>query len=156
PGKVPAGQNAGTPIPTTGTPDFRMFSCTAGASLGALAGSVINVGYRADGGSVVGGYAPFNNKPVNELEITPAGCLPDATKANQYDCATQINSTIAPPAGAVLINGNTTTNGPHDSYTGAVVSKSINYGVSDLEPGAFGNNTGVHWAGGGNNDPLKA
>src|ERR1700689_1179779 len=33
PGKVPAAQNPGTPIPGVGTPDFRMFSCTASAAL---------------------------------------------------------------------------------------------------------------------------
>ena len=58
PGKVPAAQNPGTPIPAVGTPDFRLFSCTANANLGALNNQTINVEYRADGGSVVGCLCP--------------------------------------------------------------------------------------------------
>jgi hypothetical protein len=156
PGKVPAAQNPGTPIPAVGTPDFRMFSCTANTTLGALAGQTINVAYRADGGSVVGAFAPLNNASVNELDITTAWCSADAT-ANTYDCATALNTTQAVPAGAAAITGTTTANGPGDSYGGALVKHTIYYGISDLEPGAFGNteNGQQPHAGGGNNDPLK-
>lgn len=156
PGKVPAAQNSGTPIPAVGTPDFRMFSCTANANLGAMNGQTINVGYRADGGSVVGAYAPLNNAQVNELDITQAWCVADATTANQYDCATALNTTASVPSGAALINGTTTSNGPGDTYTGALVKHALYYGISDLEPGVFGNTHGEKWAGGGNDDPLSA
>jgi hypothetical protein len=154
PGAIPSAQNTGTPIPAVGTPDFRMFSCTAGSALGALAGQTINVAYRADGGSVVGAYGPLNNASVNELNIATAWCTADATTANQYDCATALNSNVSPPSGAQLINGTTTANGPSDSYTGALVKHTLYYGISDLEPGAFGNSKGQHFAGGGNDDPL--
>jgi len=159
PGKVPAAQNAGTPVPAVGTPDFRMFSCTASAALGALAGSTINVAYRADGGSVVGAYAPLRNVAVNELDITTAWCVADASTANTYDCATALNTTVAVPTGALAITGTTTVNGPKDTYGGAVVPHTIFWGISDLEPGAFGNPAvapKTPWAGGGNNDPLAA
>jgi hypothetical protein len=158
PGKVPAAQNPATPIPAVGTPDFRMFSCTASASLPALTGQTINVAYRADGGSVVGAYAPLNNTAVNELDIATAWCTADATTANQYDCATSLNATVAAPAGASDITGTTTANGPSDSYGGPLVKHTIYYGISDLEPGVFGgsgNGTSPH-AGGGNDDPLAA
>lgn len=159
PGKVPAAQNAGTPVPAVGTPDFRMFSCTANTTLGTLAGQTINVAYRADGGSVVGAYAPLRNVPVNELDITTAWCTADASTANTYDCATALNTTLAVPAGALAITGTTTANGPHDTYGGALVPHTLFYGISDLEPGAFGNPQlapKTPWAGGGNNDPLVA
>jgi hypothetical protein len=158
PGKVPAAQNAGTPVPAVGTPDFRMFSCTASSALGALAGQTINVAYRADGGSVVGAYAPLHNAAVNELDISTAWCSADAT-ANTYDCATALNTTAAVPAGALAITGTTTNNGPSDSYGGALVKHTLYYGISDLEPGVFGNPQlapKTPWAGGGNNDPLSA
>ncbi|MGO8974388.1 MAG: hypothetical protein ACLQNV_12805 [Steroidobacteraceae bacterium] len=156
PGNVPAAENAGTPIPAVGTPDFRMFSCTAGASLGALAGQTINMAYRADGGSVVGAYAPLNNEAVNELDIATAWCVVDAGGGLNYDCATALNTTAAVPAGAATITGTTTANGPHDTYGGALVKHTLYYGISDLEPGVFGNAHGEHWAGGGNEDPLAA
>jgi hypothetical protein len=154
PGKVPAAQNPGTPIPAVGTPDFRMFSCTAGASLGALAGQTINIAYRADGGSVVGAYAPLHNSAVNELDIATAWCVQDAGGGLTYDCATTLNTTAAVPAGAAAITGTTTANGPADSYGGALVKKTLYYGISDLEPGVFGSSAGEHWAGGGNDDPM--
>jgi hypothetical protein len=159
PGKVPAAQNPATPVPAVGTPDFRMFSCTASAALGALAGQTINVAYRADGGSVVGAFAPLHNSSVNELDIATAWCSADASTANTYDCATALNTTVAVPAGALAITGTTTANGPADSYGGALVKHTLYYGISDMEPGAFGNPSlpgGVHWAGGGNNDPMIA
>jgi hypothetical protein len=157
PGKVPAAQNPGTPIPAVGTPDFRLFSCTASAALPALAGQTINIAYRADGGSVVGAFAPLNNAAVNELNIATAWCTADATTAAQYDCATTLNATVAVPAGAQNITGTTTANGPKDTYTGALVKHTLYYGISDLEPGVFGNTengTAPH-AGGGNDDPLN-
>ena len=156
PGKVPAAQNPGTPIPAVGTPDFRMFSCTANGNLPTLTGQTINIAYRADGGSVVGAYAPLNNAAVNELNIATAWCVADASTANQYDCATALNTTQAVPAGAAAITGTTVANGPADSYGGALVKHTLYYGISDLEPGVFGNSKGNHGAGGGNDDPLSS
>jgi PBP superfamily domain len=156
PGKVPTAQNPGAPVPAVGTPDFRMFSCTASAALGTLAGQTINVAYRADGGSVVGAYGPLRNVAVNELDISTAWCSADAT-LNTYDCATALNTTQPVPAGALAITGTTTANGPSDSYGGALVPHKLFYGITDLEPGAFGNPAlapKLAWAGGGNNDPL--
>jgi hypothetical protein len=79
----------------------------------------------------------------------------DASTANQYDCSTAINTTQAVPAGAAAITGTTVTNGPGDSYGGALVKHTLYYGISDLEPGVFGNAKGNRGAGGGNDDPVN-
>lgn len=136
------------------TPDFRAFSCVA-AKPAAFAGQVVTIYYRAEAGSVVGAYAPLNNVAVNELNLNVADCQQDAAGSAQYDCATSNN-----PGGVVGMNaanevvGDSPDNAPADNYSGAVFKHVIEYGISDVEPGALGNGLGEAWAGNGNNDPA--
>jgi hypothetical protein len=156
PAKQPAGLNTGTPATSPSTPDFRAYYCSA--TKGALATAGIasyTLYYRADGGSIVGAYAPLNNAQINELNLASAWCVAD-TAANTFDCATANNPTnTAQPAGTQQITGNDITNAPADGFTGAVAKHFIPYGVSDEEPGAYGNKLGEHWAGGGNDDAVN-
>jgi hypothetical protein len=143
------------------TPDFRAFSCTAAAGK-PFAGSIITIYYRAEGGSVGGAFAPLNNLALNELNLNAALCLADthsgsggAATANQWDCATSNNpGGVAGQNAGNEVVGTSPVNGPSDNYTGAVFTHQIEYGISDLEPGAFGNSNGEAWAGNGNNDPA--
>jgi len=142
-------------VPNVGTPDFRAFSCTAAPGKPA-AGNTITIYYRAEGGSVVGAYAPLNNVMVEQLNLATALCLADATTANQFDCATSNNpGGVAGQNATNSVVGNSPANGPADSYTGAVQKHILEYGISDVEPGALGNTKGEHFAGGGNDDPVK-
>jgi hypothetical protein len=141
------------------TPDFRAFSCIA-AKPAAYAGQVITIYYRAEGGSVVGVYGPYNNLTVNQLNLGAAQCAADthsgtagAATANQFDCATSNNPVFAAPL-AASVNGTSPVQGPTDGYTGAVVPELVQYGISDVEPGALGNGGGELFAGNGNNDPA--
>lgn len=129
---------SGSPV---GTPDFRAISCVA-AKPAAFAGQQVTIYYRAEGGSVVGAYAPLNNLSINELDLGNAGC---GAPAVQADGSWQSNCTVG---------GSSPVNGPNDNYPSGVSKHVIEYGISDLEPGAFGNSFGEPWAGGGNDDPT--
>jgi len=136
------------------TPDFRAFSCVA-AKPATFAGQIVTIYYRAEAGSVVGVYAPLNNVAVNQLNLNTALCIADPSTSGQFDCATSNN-----PGGVTGQNstnsvvGDSPDNGPGDTYTGAVTSHIMEYGISDVEPGALGNSLGEAWAGNGNNDPV--
>ncbi|HTV50581.1 MAG TPA: hypothetical protein VME21_05300 [Steroidobacteraceae bacterium] len=164
PARQPAAFNASTPFTNQGTPDFRAFYCPSVTKTGlTVSGQAILIYYRADGGSVVGAYGALNNKSINELDLTTAWCTADSTASTNttYDCATSNNTptTGSPPTGTQLVIG---TNqgagqvGTTDGYTGAVQKVGLQVGVSDEEPGVYGNGTGSpKWAGGGHDDPLK-
>lgn len=130
---------SGSPVKT---PDFRAISCVAAKPVGApWVGQQITIYYRAEGGSVVGAYAPLNNLSVNELDLGTAACGVPAVQAD--------TSFIS----SCTVGGHSDTNGPTDSYTSGVSPHVFEYGISDLEPGVFGNAFGEPWAGGGNDDP---
>lgn len=141
------------------TPDFRAFSCFSNGVGGLTTNTVVTIYYRAEGGSVVGVFAPYNNLAVNELNLSVADCEIDAAGSTQFDCATSNNPNGV--AGQTLANevvGNSPTNGPADSYTGAVSTQTIMLGISDVEPSALGNSngpSGKSFPGAGNNDPTN-
>jgi hypothetical protein len=156
PSKMPTTRNAGA----VGTPDFRVFSCVAAAGK-PFAGNVVTIYYRAEAGSVVGVYAPYNNVAVNELNLATAYCVadpgnPQSDGSTQYDCATSNNAAEYPaaPAGGSVV-GTSPIQGPGDGYTGSVALHTLEVGISDVEPGALGNSLGELWAGNGNNDPVS-
>jgi hypothetical protein len=136
-----------TPTSVPGQPDFRAVSCYAQNGTYFPSGNSVTIWYRPEGGSVVGVFPIYNNKPINELNISAAGCVTTASNATSatYNCTGVLGSTPA--------------NGTNDSFTGGVMSTAVDIGISDLEPGAFGSITSgsTHaWAGGGNNDPTTA
>ena len=133
-----------TPTSTPGLPDFRAVSCSPAA--GPFSGSTLTVWYRPEGGSVVGVLPVINNTSIKQLSMSTAGCtLTSATSAATaaYNCT-----------GVV---GVTPGNGTDDSFGTGTFAHNVDVGISDLEPGAFGNitiGTTKAWAGGGNNDPF--
>ena len=125
-----------TPTSVVNNPDFRAVSCTAAAGQ-PFANTIVTVWYRAEGGSVVGVLPVINNISVKQLDIVNASCT--ATDGVNYSCTGV--------AGTAPVNGTNDTWGP----TG-VISHNIDIGISDLEPGVFGNS--ATWAGGGLHDPF--
>jgi hypothetical protein len=139
------------------TPDFRVFSCNTKPGKVFTNSTTITIYYRAEAGSVVGAFAPLNNVQVNQLNLSAALCLPDLSSNNQFDCATSNNpGGVTGANGTNSVVGDSPDNGPFDSYSGAVARHALEYGISDVEPGALGNPLGEAWAGGGNDDPLYA
>ncbi|HEY0339467.1 MAG TPA: hypothetical protein VGC34_01565 [Steroidobacteraceae bacterium] len=116
-------------------PDFRAVSCTAAAGQ-PFAGTSITVWYRAEADSFVGIQPLYNNISVKFLDIANAGCT--ATDGVHYAC----NNITGTPA----------VNGTNDTWGGAVITHSIDFGISDLEPGAFGSDVTPGWAGGSLNN----
>jgi ABC-type phosphate transport system substrate-binding protein len=124
-----------TPTAVVNNPDFRAVSCTA-ATGQPFAGTIVTVWVRAEGGSVVGVLPVINNVSVKQLDMVNAACT--ATDGVNYSCTG--------------VTGTATANGTADSWGGGVLSHNIDVGISDLEPGAFGNS--ATWAGGGLHDPF--
>ena len=127
-----------TPTSTPNLPDFRAVSCTAVAPA-SLAGQLVTVYYRAEGGSVVGVLPVINNTQIKHLAMSDATCtLGSATTASAYSCTG--------------VTGSATANGTNDSWGGTIQTHNVDIGVSDLEPGVFG--TSAKWAGGGLHNPV--
>jgi ABC-type phosphate transport system substrate-binding protein len=124
-----------TPTSTVNLPDFRAVSCTA-ATGQPFAGTSVTVWYRAEGGSVVGVLPVINNVSVKQLDIVNASCA--ATDGVNYSCTG--------------VTGSANVNGTNDTWGGGVLSHNIDIGISDLEPGVFGNTATA--AGGGQHDPF--
>lgn len=135
-----------TPTSSVGQPDFRAVSCTA-ASGEPFSGQTLTVWYRPEGGSVVGVFPVINNTAIKQLNMTTAGCaLTSAASA-------------ATAAYSCTVVGTTPGNGTDDSFSTGTMAHNVDIGISDLEPGVFGNpklGSTKAWAGGGNDDPLKA
>jgi hypothetical protein len=139
-----------TPTTTANLPDFRAVSCTMKDSSVFPVSSTVTVWYRAEGGSAFGVLPVLNNVAIKQLDLASGavGCVTATntafTGANvQWSC-----SGVGGQASAV---------GSSDGWTGAIQTKAIDIGVSDLEPGVFGN---IHLGnakvtpGGGNHDPA--
>src|ERR1700736_38707 len=129
-----------TPTSAGNLGDFRAVSGTAAAGQ-PFAGSTVTVWYRPEGGSVIGVLPVINNVSVKQLDMANAGCAQTGT-----------NGTTA--AYTCTVGGTAAANGTNDTWTSGVLSHNIDVGVSDLEPGVFGNLTGTTaaFAGGGNHD----
>lgn len=132
-----------TPTSAVGLGDFRAVSGTVVAGQAFPNGSTLTVYYRPEGGSVIGALALFNDKQVKQLNLTAAGCTTTAATSAAtaaYTCTS--------------VSGTASANGSDDSWSGGVVAKNIDIGVSDLEPGVFSSTGTV--AGGGAQDPVAS
>jgi ABC-type phosphate transport system substrate-binding protein len=132
-----------TPTSAVGLGDFRAVSGTVVAGQAFPNGSTLTVYYRPEGGSVIGALALFNDKQVKQLNLTAANCSTTAATSAAtaaYTCTS--------------VSGTASLNGSDDSWSGGVVAKNIDIGVSDLEPGVFSSTGTV--AGGGAQDPVAS
>jgi hypothetical protein len=118
--------------PGTESPDFRALTCTLAAP-SSLAGTVVAVYYRSEGGSVFGIFGnPFLNGgtalPINRLNIgAPSGTQPTAFGI-QENVAQLVSDTQI-------------------SNEGAIIKDTVDLGVSDVEPQALiGENYGSEYA----------
>jgi hypothetical protein len=118
--------------PGVESPDFRALTCTL-ASPAALAGTVVAVYYRSEGGSVFGifGNPSLNGGaalPINRLNIGPASGAQPASFGIQESVAQLEADTQV-------------------SNEGAIVKDTVDLGVSDVEPQALiGENYGSEYA----------
>jgi ABC-type phosphate transport system substrate-binding protein len=97
--------------------NFRSYCGLAvtGNGAGLAANTVVNVFYRAEGGSVVGALPIVNNKQIKFLDLTLPGC-----------------DVLAPAT-----TGTSLTVGTTDGWGGCVSSHAVELGVTDLEPSVF-------------------
>jgi ABC-type phosphate transport system substrate-binding protein len=108
-----------------GTKNFLAYSCQIPAEIddpigsGApiLAGSVVTVYYRTEGGSVVGALPVATNHTIKRLLLSDSSCTGSGL------------------SGACTVNGSTTTSGLNDTWAGAVTNDVVQLGVTDVEPG---------------------
>jgi hypothetical protein len=103
-----------------GSKNFYAFSCfsTPTNITGIPSNTLTTVYYRTEGGSVVGA-----------LPIIPPGHNILRLNLSDSSCSASNNS------GTCTVSGVTSTNGPNDSWTGAVVEDAVQLGVTDVEPG---------------------
>jgi hypothetical protein len=87
----------------------------AGNTANIATGAVVNVYYRAEGGSVVGALPIAANKPVKFLDLAGTGC------------------NVAAPA----VTGLSKNVGTTDGWTGCVSTHAVEMGITDLEPSVF-------------------
>jgi hypothetical protein len=87
----------------------------AGNTANIATGAVVNLYYRAEGGSVVGALPIAANKPIKFLDLTAAGC------------------NVAAPA----VTGLSKNVGTTDGWTGCVTTHAVEMGITDVEPGLF-------------------
>jgi hypothetical protein len=118
--------------PGTESPDFRALTCTLAAPT-SLAGTVVAVYYRSEGGSVFGIFGnPFLNGgtalPINRLNIgAPSGTQPTAFGIQENVAQLESDTQI--------------------SNEGAIIKDTVDLGVSDVEPQALvGENYGSEYA----------
>src|SRR5262245_2268053 len=102
---------------TGGTKNFFALACNAPAVTGIPANSLVTIYYRTEGGSVVGALPVVANHNIARLDLTDVSCA-----------GTGITATCA-------VTGTTTTNGPNDTWGGAVTPDRVDLGVTDVEPG---------------------
>jgi hypothetical protein len=124
-------------------PDFRAILCTPAAGQ-PFAGTLSAFWYRPEGGSVVGVLPLVNTIKIAQLDPPNAACVDigDVGATSSYTC---------------VVGGTAPVNGLNDSWTSGVKPAFVDIGISDLEPGVFGQ-PGIgatnSWGGGGNNDPV--
>jgi hypothetical protein len=103
---------------TGGTKNFFALSCNATSGItGITAGSAVTIYYRSEGGSVVGALPIIAQHNIKRLNLSDASCT-----------GTGLTATCS-------VTGTTVTNGPNDSWAGAVTSDNDDLGVTDVEPG---------------------
>ena len=130
------------------SPDFRAFTCTLKAALGAPLGGVqVIVYYRSEGGSIFGvfGNSAFNSPgpggvggslQINRLNIGPSG----GAACQDNGGGGIVLGVSQPTAATVTADTQNTTNGS------CVVKDTVQLGFSDVEPAAFvGTNYGSEY-----------
>jgi hypothetical protein len=116
--------------PSNANKNFYAYSCnTATAIAGVSPGTLVTFYYRSEGGSVVGALPIATGKQVLRLNLNDASCT----------AATVATTAGAAVLGSCTVTGVTSTNGPNDSWSGAVVEDFVQLGVTDVEPAQFGN-----------------
>jgi len=104
--------------------NFFAVSCTPTSGTGlpsANSTNVFTIWYRDEGGSVTGALPLVTGVSIDQLNIS------GATGSNGVYTA--------------AVNGDGTTNGADDSFSGAVMKEPVQFGITDVEPGALtGNN----------------
>jgi len=122
------------------TPDFRAYTCTLAAGLGApLAGVQVIVYYRSEGGSIFGvfGNSVLNggaSTPINRLNLGPSG------GAECTDSGAIALGITQPTAANVEADNQGTLN------ASCVAKDTVQLGFSDVEPAAFvGENYGSEY-----------
>jgi hypothetical protein len=105
---------------STGNTNFFAVSCTPSSTTGlpsANSSNVFTVWYRDEGGSVVGALPLVSGSQINQLSLSGA-----AGSAGSY---------------TVAVGGSSATNGIDDSFTGGVSKQTVQFGITDVEPGAL-------------------
>jgi hypothetical protein len=110
---------------STGNKNFFAVSCTptqAATGLPSANGTnVFTIWYRDEGGSVTGALPLVTGSSINQLVLSGA-----TGSAGSY---------------TVAVTGESTTNGIDDSFGGGVTKEPVQFGITDVEPGALtGNN----------------
>jgi hypothetical protein len=103
--------------------NFYAYSCNtvhdipaAGGGTDIPSGTLITVWYRTEGGSVVGALPIAAQHNILRLDLTNSTC------------------TASGATGTCTVTGVTATNGPSDSWVGAVTEDAVQLGVTDVEP----------------------
>ncbi len=101
-----------------GNKNFFAYSCALATSAvtGISQGTIVTVYYRSEGGSVTGALPIATGKQIKRLNLSDSSC------------------TASGNSGTCTVNGTTATNGPDDSWSGAVVNDTVQLGVTDVEP----------------------
>lgn len=111
-------------VQSSGNKNFFAFSCVTANVIGSVpAGTLVTVYYRSEGGSVTGALPLISGASIQRLLLTDPSCTVSSS------------GTI----GTCAVTGVTATNGPNDSWTGAVTKAQVQLGVTDVEPAQLTN-----------------
>lgn len=105
---------------STGDTNFFAVSCTPAASTGlpsANGSNIFTIWYRDEGGSVTGALPLVSGSLINQLNLTTA-----TGSAGSY---------------SVAVAGSSGTNGIDDSFASGVQKEPVQFGITDVEPGAL-------------------
>lgn len=97
--------------------NFYAWSCNIAVAAGSLpVGTLATIYYRSEGGSVTGALPIVDEKEIKRLDLTSTLCSASGT------------------VGTCTVTGVTASNGPNDSWSGAVTEAYVQLGVTDVEP----------------------
>jgi len=103
-----------------GTKNFFALSCNIAQAIGSIPiNTLVTIYYRNEGGSVVGALPIAASHTILRMNLADPSCAGSGLTAT------------------CTINGTTTTNGPNDSWTGAVIADNVDLGITDVEPGVL-------------------
>lgn len=108
--------------------NFLAVSCFPSSTTGlafANGTTAVTVKYRFEGGSVTGALPIVSGKPISTLDLGSA-----SSNYSPASCASVALCTAT-------VSGTSGTNGIDDSFAGAVVKSAVQFGITDVEPGAL-------------------